>query len=408
MSATKNKLSFLCISCYFKGEEFLKACKEAGNTVYLVTDKNLENKPWPKDSIDEIFYMQEAPDGNWNIDDLVAGMAHMMRSRKIDRIVALDDFDVEKAAHLREHFRIPGMGQTTHRFFRDKLAMLVQAQDAGINVPPFSALFNDEEINHYTQTVSPPWVVKPRSEASATGIKKVHSAEELWDVLNNKIKEDRHLYLIEQFKPGTVYHVDSLSQNGKIIFSRVSRYLSTPMEVAHGGGIFRSATVPLESKEDKALQRLNAKVMKSFGMQFSASHSEYIESNDDGKYYFLETASRVGGAHLAEMVEASSGINLWREWAKLETAMAKGTTYKLPKVQKNNAGILVSLSKFQHPDMSSFTDKEIWWKLDMEYHVGLIVKSRNGKKILSLLDDYAIRVANEFHAAVPPSEKSTH
>lgn len=408
MSSSIKPLSFLCISCYFKGEEFLKACKDAGNTVYLVTDKKLEHKDWPRASIDEMFYMEENESGVWNMDDLIAGMAHMMRSRKIDRIVALDDFDVEKAAHLREHFRIPGMGQTTHRFFRDKLAMRVQAADAGINVPPFSALFNDEEINHYTQTVSPPWVVKPRSEASATGIKKVHSAEELWDVLNNKIKDERHLYLIEQFKPGDVYHVDSLSQDGNVIFTRVSRYLNTPMEVAHGGGIFRSATIEMDSKEDKALQRLNAKVMKAFGMQFSASHSEYIQSKEDGKFHFLETASRVGGAHIAEMVEAASGINLWREWAKLETAIAKKEKYKLPKVQKNHAGILVSLSKFQHPDMSSFTDKEIWWKLKMDHHIGLIVQSKNREKILELLDDYAVRVANEFHAAVPPSEKSSH
>ena len=59
------------------------------------------------------------------------------------------------------------------------------------------------------------------------------------------------------------------------------------------------------------------------GCAYSASHSEYIRGDHDGELYFLETSSRVGGANIAELVEASSGVNLWREWAKLEVAMAK-------------------------------------------------------------------------------------
>jgi len=36
------------------------------------------------------------------------------------RVVTLEDFDVEKVAALREHLRIPEMGDTTTRYFRDK------------------------------------------------------------------------------------------------------------------------------------------------------------------------------------------------------------------------------------------------------------------------------------------------
>jgi phosphoribosylaminoimidazole carboxylase (NCAIR synthetase) len=37
--------------------------------------------------------------------------------------------------------------------FSDKLAMRVKAQSEGIPVPAFSALFNDEEINEFADTV---------------------------------------------------------------------------------------------------------------------------------------------------------------------------------------------------------------------------------------------------------------
>ena len=399
--------TFLCVSGYFKGEEFLRACKAAGNTVYLVTSKKLEHKPWPRESIDEIFYMQEDEEGNWHLEDLIGGTAYLMRSRKIDRFVSLDDFDVEKVAALREHFRIPGMGQTTARYFRDKLAMRVKAQSAGIRVPAFSPLFNDADIHEYTQRVSPPWVVKPRGEASATGISKVYSSEQLWDVLH-KLGDRRHQYLIEQFKPGDVYHSDAITINGKVLFVRNSKYLATPMEVAHGGGVFRSITLPFGGKEDKALQRMNSAVLKGFGMQYSASHTEFIRCHDDGEYYFLETSSRVGGAHLAEMVEASSGINLWREWAKIESAIGNATEYILPEVRNDYAGIIISLSRFERPDHSSFTDPEIVWRIDKDHHIGFIVRSADHSRVAALLDEYMLRVQRDFHASAPPPSKSAH
>jgi biotin carboxylase len=393
-------LSFLCISTFFKGNEFLRSCKQAGNTVYLLTNKKLEDKPWVREFIDEVFYVEEKSDGTFDINQIVAGLAYLMRAKKVDRIVALDDFDVEKAAHLREHFRIPGMGQTTGRHFRDKLAMRIKAQDAGIKVPIFSSLFHDQDIVEYAQKVSFPVVVKPRSEASATGIKKVHNTEQLWEVIH-QLGDRRHEYLVEQFRPGDVFHVDSLSVDGKIIFTRCNQYLSTPMEVAHGGGIFRSVTVPFGSNDDKALQKANTQVMKAFGMNYSASHSEFIKDQETGEIIFLETASRVGGANLAEMVEASSGINLWREWAKIETAMAKGESYVLPPVENNYSGIVISLCRHEYPDTQSFTDSEIYWQIDKEYHIGFIVKADNRERIMEILDNYAHRIYQDFHASAP-------
>ena len=401
-------MNFLCICTYFKGVEFMKSCKAEGNTVYLLTNKKLEDKAWPKESIDEIFYLENIDNTFDTYGKIIQGLAFLMRSKKIDRIVALDDFDVEKAALAREHFRIPGMGQTTARYFRDKLAMRIQALNCSIYVPPFSPLFHDVDITEYLQATTAPWVIKPRSEASAAGIKKVHGFQEAWDTIHS-LGEERHNFLIEQFKPGDVYHVDSLTVDGKVIFSRCSQYLNTPFEVAHGGGIFRSVTVAHGSKDEKALKKVNEQVMKAFGMKFSASHTEVIKCFEDGKFYFLETASRVGGANLAEMVEVSSGINLWREWAKIETAVATGGTYELPAVDDYYSGIIISLSSHQWPDYSPFDDAEVVWKMNEEYHVGLIVRSESRERVLELMDKYALMIHNlGYHASAPAPDKPVH
>ena len=399
--------TFLCISNYFKGNAFLTSLKKQGNRVFLVTTEQLRDKPWAVEYIDEIFYMP-GQDLDWDMDLLLKGVGGLMKEHKVDAIVALDDYDVEKAAFLRENFRVAGMGQTTGRYFRDKLAMRIKAKDAGIRVPAFSSLFHNADINHFADTVAAPWVLKPRSEASAHGIIKVYDKESLWRHLD-ELGNNRIYYLIEQFKPGDVYHADGLQLEGKTLFITVSKYLATPMEISQGGGIFRSANIPYGSDDDKKIKKVNEAIMKAFGLKNGASHTEFIKSREDGEIYFLETASRVGGAHLAEMVEAATDINLWAEWAKIEDAVVKNKKYELPKVAKNYAGIVLTLSKYEHPDLSSFDDSEVCFRVPLEYHAGLIVKSPKQERIMQLLDQYAERFASELSAtAEAPEVKKFH
>lgn len=402
-----SNLSFLCIATYFKGQDFLKTCKALGNTVYLLTVEKLKDSPWPFEAIDEVFYLPSESNSSDNLDKMIVGLSHAMRSRKIDRVVALDDFDVEKGALIRETFRIDGMGQTTARYFRDKLAMRIRAAAAGIRVPVFSSLFHDESITEYLRTTEAPWLIKPRAEASTTGIKKVNTLDEAWAHIHS-LGDERHNFLIEQFKPGQVFHVDALSMDGQSVFTRVSGYLATPMEVAHGGGVFRSCVMPYDSPLTQSLHIMNNQVLTAFGLQYSASHSEYIRCDHDGELYFLETASRVGGAHIAEMVEASSGINLWSEWAKLETAMARNEHYQIPVQERHYSGLIISLSNQQWPDMHQFTDPEIWWRMNKEHHVGLIFRSEDRERILSLLDTSMNRILDGLHASAPVPDKPTH
>ena len=394
----ENSKTFLCISNYFKGADFLINLKKLGNKVYLVTSEKLKDKPWPHQHIDEIFYM-EGQDVDWNLEHLLLGVGNFMKSTKIDAIVALDDYDVEKATYLRENLRIDGMGQTTGRYFRDKLAMRMRAKSCGIPIPAFCSLFNDHDINTFAETIEAPWVLKPRSEASATGIIKIHDKESLW-ININEMGNNRFKYLLEQFKPGDVYHCDSLISDRKVIFSLTSKYLATPMEISQDGGVFRSANIKYNSEDDIAIKKLNEQVMKGFGLKHGAAHTEFIKSNEDGKIYFLETSSRVGGAHLAEMVAEASNINLWKEWAAIENGLVKADKYVLPKVKKGYAGIVLTLSKFQHPNLSSFSDPEVCFKVPLEYHAGLIIKSDNQQRVLELLEDYGNRLANDFTAVV--------
>lgn len=112
----------------------------------------------------------------------------------------------------------------------------------------------------------------------------------------------------------------------------------------------------------------------------------------------------MGGAHLAEMVACASNINLWAEWAAIENALSKDLQYKLPKTKKDFAGIVLTLSKFEHPDLSGFSDPEICFRVPLEYHAGLIVNASKLERVMELLDDYAARLVRDFATVAAPSE----
>lgn len=402
LSSPNKPITVLCLASYYKGGEFIRECHRQGCRTLLLTSHSLKDEAWPRESIDEIFYMPDVQK-EWKLEDAILGVSFMARTEVIDRIVALDDFDVEKAAALREHLRVPGMGDTTARYFRDKLAMRAKARDEGLPVPEFIQVLNYAQLGQFMERVPPPWVLKPRSMAGSMGIKKIHSADEFWAALE-KLGDQQSFYLLEHYVPGDIYHVDAIFYEHKLLFAIASRYGRPPMDVSQEGDIFTTRTLPLRSEEAKPLIELNKKVMKAFGMLRGVSHSEFIRGRD-GKLYFLETSARVGGAHIVDLVETATGINLWAEWAKLEIAGGKAP-YKPPTPREDSAGLLVSLAKQEHPDTSGYNDPEIVWRMnEKKHHVGLIVKSPDPKRVQELLENYTERMRQDFLAWQPPLDR---
>jgi len=394
-------LTILCISSYEKGFDFMREAKDQGCKVILLTSKSLETADWPRESLDEIFYI---PDKNkeWSMQDVIYGVSFLARHEKIDRIVALDDFDVERAASLREHLRIGGMGDTTARYFRDKLAMRMRAKEMNIPVPDFIHVLNHEAINEFADSVPFPYMIKPRLLAGSYGLKKVHNKQEMWDRIN-QLGDEQSFFLMERFVPGCIYHVDTIINDREIIFGSASKYGTPPFEVAHQGRVFTSKTLESNSDEAKEVLDLNVKVLKALGLLRGVSHSEFIR-DESGKLYFLETSARVGGANLSVLVEAATEINLWREWAKIEILNGE-KPYTLPAVENNFAAILNSLSKQQWANLDAYNDPEVIWRLKKEYHAGLVIKSSSKERIDKLLEEYLERFYNDFFATAKMGEK---
>ncbi|HEX8141611.1 MAG TPA: hypothetical protein VF553_03385 [Pyrinomonadaceae bacterium] len=404
MPTQSNPLTILCLASYEKGAEFLKECRRQGCRVLLLTSESVGEEPWPKESIDGLFLMHD-DNKRWELDHVIKSVSYLARSERIDLIVPLDDFDLETAAALREHLRIAGMGESTTRYFRDKLAMRMRAREAGIRVPEFVHVLNDATVEDFIRSVPAPWLLKPRLEASATGIRKINSREEFWEAANS-LGDRRSFHLMERYVPGDIYHVDSIVSERSVLFAEVHRYGKPPLDVAHGGGIFTTSTVARNSEDERTLLRLNQQVLGAMGHLRGVSHTEFIRSQEDGEFYFLETAARVGGAHIVELIEASTGLNLWAEWAKIEIAGGE-REYQVPAHRSDYGGLIVSLARQEYPDTSAYQDPEIAWRLNKRAHAGLILSSPEPQRVQHLLEEYARRFEQDFSATHPMQDRPT-
>ena len=394
-------LAILCVSTYEKGQEFIRTCKAIGCTVYLLTVEKLRNADWPREAIDEMFFMpEELP-----LPQLLNAVSYAARTRKIDRIVALDEFDMENVSAIREHLRIPGMGLTTVRYFRDKLAMRARAKEVGVNVPGFVHVLNHDELKEFMNRVPGPWLLKPRSQASGIGMKKIQRPDDLWPWLE-KLGDEQSHFLLEQFLPGSVFHVDSIVSERAVVFAEAHAYGTPPLDVSHGGGVFTTRTLERDSADAQALQAVNRELIEGLGLMRGVTHAEFLKAHADGKFYFIEIAARVGGAYISNVIDHATDVNLWREWAKLEVGAGK-QLYELPRARADYAGVIVSLAKQEQPDTSAYNDPEIVYRVKKYHHAGFIVKSTNPSRVRELLDTYAHRFVNDFVASQPVPDKPT-
>src|SRR3954454_3901825 len=290
MSETQSPpLNIVCFATFFKGGDFMRQCKAAGCHVILVTKEKMLHEDWPRDVLDEVFALpNDAP-----VELFLDLVAHIAKNRMPDRIVALEEFDVVIAALAREHLCLPGMSSSAAKNFRDKYAMAVKARDAGLTVPDFVAAINNDAINAFLDRVPAPLILKPRSDVSAIGIRKLDSREQVWaaiDELNQRevLRERASYHVLARFISGEFFHVDSLVHDGRVLFAGVNKYGRPPLQVAHGGGAYISQTIAHNSADQKKLLTINRRLIKAMRLETGATHAEFIKSDADGDFYFLE------------------------------------------------------------------------------------------------------------------------
>lgn len=388
---------FLCLASYEKGHEFLRQCAETGVKITLLTLDQSRGAAWPRECLEELAGM---PAGLTR-EQILNTVSWMARGRRFDRVVALHEMDLETAAQIREHFRVPGMGTTTAGCYRDKLAQRIIASAFGHPVLEFCRVLNYDELREFIARVPAPWMLRPRMDASPAAARQIDDSEQLWRTLDALGDAQSH-YILERIVAGDLFCVDSIVSDCEVKFSAVQQSVVSVLPVENGLGICTTCIADRASRESRELEAVNRALAPAFGMVRGLTHAEFLRSHADGKFYFLEVGARIGGGFPSEstagVVEAATGVNLWREWAKLEIGDLRRKTYAVPESFDGFAGSVVSVSSRILPDLVSITDPAIVSRIRTDRHSGLIVRAATPDRVRNLLDKYSAQFETEMAA----------
>ena len=328
--------SILCMAVSHTGHRFLEELANLDCRAVLLTIDEHRDAGWPTDAIAELHSM---PAG-MTLQQITNTVTYLARSRKFARIIALDNFNIEIAAALREHLRIPGMGVTTARYFSDRLAARVKAAHMGIAVPAFTSVANYDELRNFMQAVPAPWLLTPRSASCDSKSRHLHESELVWRALD-ALGDHQSGFLLEQSIEGDRMHVDSLTADGKVVFSAVSPYRAASSG-PEAGELLPTARKSNTTAEIERLRRANTALLSSMRMARGVTHTEFLHSNATGEFYFMETAASVDDRCVADMMKETHGLSLWQEWARCEVAAMRGEPYALPSTRSGRKALAAS------------------------------------------------------------------
>lgn len=374
---TRSDRTILCVARLRAGRQFIEEALRLGARVYVLTEDSEREAAWP-DGLAGLVTV-------WHMGDR-SGVLHVARElagrTRLDRVVALLERDVEVAAAIREALGIPGQPAWQANLFRDKLAMRLKALSCDVRVPHFAPAADRMAVGRMFAAVEPPYLLKIRDGLGASHITRLDDRDTAWRAID-ALGTEADRYLIEQYVPGPVCHVDALTQSGEPRFALASRYGLPLLEVVQGGN-FVSYTLEQEGELARRLLSANRRIIEGFGFERGVTHVEFIVGAQDQEVYFLEGASRLAAARIPWVIEQATGVSLHREWARLEVLDG----YRVSAPRTGYAGIVTTVSKHGPADLARFDDPHIVWKSTDPFVPGLIVRADDARALEARIREY--------------------
>lgn len=237
-------------------------------------------------------------------------LAKLCRTQEIDQVVALSEFDVGRAARLRDRLGLVGQGWGSAKYFRDKLLMKQALQDAGVPVPRFSKVSSQDEAARFVSDLDKQAVLKLRRGAGSLGIWQAASTAEA-RILADRVEVSRfpRRWMMEEYIDGELFHVDGVVLNQVPTFISCAAYLEPPLAFSAGrpGGSFLLDT---NSPDHRALEEFAKRCLAALPIpEHMAFHLDVFRTGD-GRLLAGEVACRAAGNRIKDMIWSAYGVDL--------------------------------------------------------------------------------------------------
>ena len=262
------------------------------------------------------------------------------------------------------------MGETTTRHFRDKLAMRVKAAGRGLPVPAFVHVLNDERLRDFCERVPPPWILKPRHMAGAIGIRKIHGEDEMWAV-TEALGDERSYYLLEQFVPGDVYHVDSIVSEREVLVGDPEPVRHAAVRGVALGGVFTTRVLDRVAPRRASCSRSMPRAASALGSRARCVAYRIHPRRRRPVRFSRNVGARRRRAHRRARRSGGRRSTCGPSGRRSRLAGGKSHLHVPPMPRGDYAGLIVSLARQESPDTAAYADPEVVWRLTKPHHAGL-------------------------------------
>ena len=300
--------------------------QEAGDLVMVTSRSALASS---SDEERRRFVRIVAVDDYASADVELAARALAARHRP-GHVASNHEYDLIRAAGLRERFGLPGQPPASARAYRDKLVMRRSAALHGIRMPAFAAVREASDVSDFARRHGLPLVLKPRLGTGSTGI----------TVIRDRMPPLGDLplhqgFLVEQFVEGRFYHVDGIVRDGRVVHCWPSRYSSGNLEAVIGCAPLTGALLDADDPLRPRLQGFAADVVASLPATRVAV-AFHLEAwvDGEGRPVLCEVTSRGGGGPIAAAYGHAFDLDLLEESFRGQAELPLNVTTQPPRPRR--------------------------------------------------------------------------
>lgn len=295
--------------------EFTRGLAEAGARVYGVGDQHVGGLP---DLVRRSLSKYVQVSSLWDSGHVITELQRNLAGHTLDRIECLWEPGIMLAAELREHFGVAGMNVEHAHLFRDKEAMKVELDKAGIRTPRHVAVDSVAGCWEAAEKIGFPVILKPIDGAGSADTYRVASRDELRAVLPLL----RHVPTIsvEEFIDGEEYTFDTITIDGEVAYYNVAWYRPRPL-IARSNEWISPQVIALHDVDRPELCdgiKMGFEVIKALNFDTGFTHMEwYLKS--DGEVVFGEIGGRPPGAHQVDQMKYACDFDVFKAWGQALT-----------------------------------------------------------------------------------------
>ena len=234
------------------------------------------------------------------------------KRHQIDGIMTLaTDMPMRSVAAVAEQMGLVGIDKDTAVKATNKAEMRKALQKAGVPIPKFFVVSNEEEYKEAVKEFDVPFIVKPADSSGSRGI------FEVIDITNAELVKKAYEYckpyskvgdvVVEEYMNGPEVSAETLTINGVCHVIQITDKLTTgaPHYVEMGHSQPTKHSDEIVSRIAEIAKEAN----KAIGIKNGPSHTEIIVTSQGPKV--VELGARLGGDNITtHLVPLSTGVNM--------------------------------------------------------------------------------------------------